>query len=91
MLLNSKLEKEHFPIYFGNINNFFQDEKLSYLCIVIKIKWLYNYQVFAFRYNALPIYMYYLEFIYTFTFSSLKRHEIIGIICYFIDQIVVIR
>ena len=29
MLLNSKIEKEHFfPIYSGNINKFYQDKKL---------------------------------------------------------------
>ena len=37
MLLNSKIEKGiFFPIYSGNINKFYQDEKLSYLYIVSK-------------------------------------------------------
>ena len=52
---------------------------------------MYKYQVIAFRYNILPSYMYYLELIFTFTFSSLKRHEIIAIIYRFIDHIVEIR
>ena len=54
---------------------------------------IYNRQILAFRFNALPsyMYMYYHELIFTFTFSSLKRHESIVIICRFSDNKVVIR
>ena len=78
MLLNCKIEKEHFFLYIKEISMLPRCiNVLSIYMYIEKIKLLYNYQVHAFRNNVLPSYMYYLELIFTFTFPSLKRHEII--------------
>ena len=80
MLLNCKIEKEHFFLYKMEISMLPRCKTvLSIYMYIEKIKLLYNYQVHAYFYNVLPsyMYMYYLELIFMFTFSSLKRHEII--------------